>query len=62
MTPSPACHQSLRPSVTPQTLAPRGANLQERIVNADKRRGVFILAAAGAALIAAMIAKMVTGY
>jgi len=36
--------------------------LQERIVNADKRQGVFILAAAGAALIAAMIAKMVTGY
>jgi hypothetical protein len=31
-------------------------------VNADKRRGVLILAAAGAALIAAMIAKMVMGY
>jgi hypothetical protein len=31
-------------------------------VSSDKRRGVYILAAAGAALVAAIMAKFVIGY
>jgi hypothetical protein len=60
-TTAPAATKPLLRRDRDRRLPPRGSE-KGATVNPDKRRGVFILAAAATALVAAIVAKFVMGY